>query len=151
MRALEHIRQLAWVTVTSLNRHFKELLSLFNLAGVRYLVLGGYAVNYHGYHRNTKDIDIWIAVSGANPERTSKALQGFGFAASAVRPKLFVMKGQIHTFGLEPFRVDSLSDPAGVDFEAYYARRVEGQIDRIPIPFISLNDLRENKLASGRA
>jgi hypothetical protein len=136
--------------VTSLNRQFKELLNSLNSAGARYLLLGGYAVNYYGYHRNTKDIDIWIAVSGDNPQRVSRALQNFGFAAASVPPGNFMIKGGMHTFGREPFRVDILSDPAGVDFEACYGRRVEGRIDGVPVPLISLGDLRKNKRASGR-
>lgn len=99
----------------SLNPHFRELLKSLNSAGVRYLVLGGYAVNFHGYHRNTKDIDIWIAVDGDNPNRLSKALKQFGFAAANVPPEQFAVKGQIYTFGREPFRVDILSDASGID------------------------------------
>jgi hypothetical protein len=113
------------VIVTSLNRHFKELLKSFNSAGVRYLVLGGYAVNYHGYHRNTKDIDIWIAVSGDNPARTSEALQAFGFAATAVPPEHFVMKGRIHTVAtVIHLQADDLCSPSiRTDVQAYCSGR----------------------------
>ena len=133
-----------------LDQNFKDLLECLNCAGARYLVLGGYAVNFHGYHRNTKDIDVWIAIDPENAERVSIALQHFGFPASRVPPSRFLVKGIIHAFGREPLRVDILSDPSGVEFEECFARRVETTLDGIRVAFISLDDLRTNKRASGR-
>jgi hypothetical protein len=134
----------------SLSPDFRELLELLNSAGVRYLVLGGYAVNFHGHHRNTKDLDVWIAVDADNAGRVSQALQHFGFPAASVPSSHFLQKGKIFIFGREPFRVDILTDPSGVDFEFCYGRRVEAELDGVRIPFISLEDLRTNKTASGR-
>ncbi len=76
----------------SLNPHFRELLGYFNSEGVKYLVLGGYAVNHYGYHRNTKDIDIWIVVDSENADRVSLALQKFGFPSASVPPASFLTK-----------------------------------------------------------
>lgn len=134
----------------TLSPDFRELLALFNSERVRYIVLGGYAVNYHGHHRNTKDLDLWIAIDAANAERVSAALQKFGFAAASVPASHFLEKGKIYVFGREPFRVDILTDPSGVEFEACYARRVETELDGVRVPFLSLDDLRRNKKASGR-
>lgn len=134
----------------SLNPHFRDLFECLNSAGVKYLVLGGYAVNYHGHHRNTKDVDVWIAVEAENAERVSKALQRFGFAAASVPPQKFLSKGHIFVFGREPFRVDILTDPSGVEFEDCYARRVETTLDGVRLPFIALDDLKVNKRASAR-
>lgn len=67
--------------MVSLNPDFRELLQLLNSEGVRYLVVGGYAVNFHGHHRNTKDLDVWIATDPRNAESLSRALQRFGFSA----------------------------------------------------------------------
>ena len=49
-----------------LSRDFKEFVASFNANGVRYLVVGGYAVAMHGHPRYTKDLDVWIEVSAEN-------------------------------------------------------------------------------------
>lgn len=134
----------------SLNQDFRDLLTCLNSAGVRYLVIGGYAVNYHGYHRNTKDIDIWIALEPGNARRVSTALQSFGFAAANVPYSRFLDVKAVHAFGREPFRVDLLLRPSGIDFESCYARRIEATLEGVRVPLISLEDLRQNKRASGR-
>jgi hypothetical protein len=103
---------------------FKELLRSMNSAGVRYMVLGGYAVNHYGYHRATDDLDIWIATDPANAANVSLALQEFaGFPASRVKPSMFQQKGKVFIFGREPVRVDILTGPSAVDFETSYLRR----------------------------
>jgi hypothetical protein len=133
-----------------LDPDFKDLIALLNSEGVRYLLLGGYAVNYHGYHRFTGDIDFWIATDAENAERVSKALQRFGFSANAVKPELFTVPGKAHVFGTKPVRVDLLTGPSGVDFEDCYSRRIVDVLDGVEVSIISLADLRRNKSASGR-
>lgn len=131
---------------------FKALLGLLNSAGVRYLVLGGYAVNHYGYHRATDDLDIWIAIDPENAKRVSEVLQEFGdFPAAAVKPSMFQQKAKVFIFGREPVRVDILTSPDAVDFEASYARRNVVVWDGVRVPLIGFEDLRANKSASGRA
>ena len=134
----------------SLDPNFRDLLECLNSAGVRYLVVGGYAVNFHGHHRNTKDLDVWLARDRENAQRVSSALQAFGFARSSVPASKFLAAGDIQTFGREPFRVDLLLNPSGIEFDPCYARRVEAVLDGVRVPFIALEDLRENKRASAR-
>jgi hypothetical protein len=134
----------------SLDPNFRDLLSCLNSAGVRYLVVGGYAVNFHGYHRNTQDIDVWIATDDANAERVAGALRSFGFPASSARAARFRSRGAIFSFGRPPFRVDLLTDPAGLEFDDCYARRVEADVDGLRVPVISLEDLVANKASAGR-
>jgi hypothetical protein len=130
---------------------FKEFLKSLNSAGVRYLVLGGYAVNHYGYRRATRDLDVWIAIDPDNTKRVSAALHDFaGFSASQVKPSMFQEKGKVFIFGREPVRVDILTDPTAIDFQASYARRNTVVWDRIRVPLISFEDLVTNKRASGR-
>lgn len=139
------------IRMPSLDPNFKELLRLLNSADVRFLVVGGYAVNFHGYHRNTADIDIWIAIDPQNTVKVSNALQEFGFPASSVPPEDFQERGKILRFGRAPWQVDILTDPSGIQFDECYERRVVGDLEGISVPFISLRDLRENKKAAGRS
>jgi hypothetical protein len=130
---------------------FRELLALFNSIGVRYLIIGGYAVNFHGHHRNTKDIDLWIAVDPDNAVRVSEALQRFAFDAASVPPEIFLKRNNVIAFGRAPLRIDILTDPSGVTFDECYLRREEADLGQgLLVPFLSLGDLRINKAASGR-
>jgi predicted nucleotidyltransferase len=130
---------------------FRDLLKSLNSAGVRYLVIGGYAVIYYGYHRTTDDIDLWIAIDPENTKRVSQALKDFGgFADATVKPSMFQTRGKVFIFGKEPSRVDILTSPSAVDFEESYARRHVADFDGIKVPLISFEDLKKNKRASGR-
>jgi hypothetical protein len=93
---------------------------------------------------------VWIAVDAENALRVTEALKAFGFPASIVPSSIFEKKGPIHVFGRKPWRVDLLTEPSGVNFDSCYQRRIESQIDGVRVPWISLEDLKTNKLASGR-
>jgi hypothetical protein len=122
-----------------------------NSTGVEYLLIGGYAVAHHGYERVTKDIDVWIGTTPANAAKVSSALQSFGgFSPESVPSRQFEEAGRVFAFGREPFRIDILTGPDGVDFRECYGRRDTVVWDGIRVPLISLSDLRANKLASGR-
>lgn len=62
-----------------LNTDFREFIELLNAKEVKYLVVGGYAVAYHGYPRYTKDIDFWIWLNRENAERVVEVIKEFGF------------------------------------------------------------------------
>jgi len=131
---------------------FRELLESLNSAGVRYLVLGGYAVIYYGYRRATDDLDIWIAVDPENARKVSDVLRKFGgFPPEKVKPSMFQVRGKVFIFGREPVRVDILTSPSAIDFDASYERRNQVEWDGVKVALISFEDLKTNKQASGRA
>lgn len=129
---------------------FSEFLRLLDAKGVRYLLIGGYAVGYHGYPRATNDLDIWIAVSEENAARMVEALEEFGFAAPELSADLFLRPDSIVRMGIPPMRIEVLTTISGVTFEACYPSRVRGQLGDTPVTLISLTDLKQNKRASGR-
>ncbi len=131
-------------------RDFIDILSLLNEHRVRYLLIGGYAVIYHGYPRNTGDLDIWIAVSPENAEATRQALAEFGFDDPALTVELLMRHWQIIRMGYPPFRVEITTGISGVEFDDCWGRRVEAQIGGLRVSIISLADLKVNKAASGR-
>jgi hypothetical protein len=73
---------------------------------VRYLIIGGYAVAYHGFPRYTKDIDIWIWVDPGNAEKVVKTLQEFGFGSLGLENEDFLEKGTVIQLGHAPNRID---------------------------------------------
>ncbi len=77
---------------------FKEFLKLLNEHEVRYLLIGGYAVGYHGYARATEDMNIWVAVQPENADKIVNVLKDFGFASPDLSAALF-LQGQNHSNG----------------------------------------------------
>ena len=132
---------------------YKDLLSAFNAHGVRYLIVGGYAVIFHSQPRFTKDIDLFIQADPANAQAVYDALAAFGASLEGVHPEEFANRGNFFRFGRDPRGFDLLPDLPGVDFESAWMRRVEGVIDpetKLMAHFISAQDLIASKLAAGR-
>jgi hypothetical protein len=127
---------------------FKEFLQLLNFHKVRYLLIGGYAVGYYGYPRATADIDIWISNDKENIEKIIQVLNKFGFPD--VPTDVLREENKIIRMGVPPLRIELLTGISGVRFEECYSRKIVAAIDEMDISIISINDLKENKKASGR-
>ena len=132
------------------NSDFSDLLNLFNVKNVRYLVIGGYALIQYAEPRYTKDLDIWIEATPKNAQKMLKALDLFGFASLGLKEADFLVDDQIIQLGYPPNRIDLLSSLPGVEFTTCYEQRVQVQMDDIRVNFIDLANLRKNKQASGR-
>ena len=133
-----------------LNRDFKEFIQSLNDNHVRYLIVGGYAVAFHGHPRYTKDIDVWIEMTQENSGNVIKALEQFGFGSLGLKEDDFLLPDQIIQLGYPPSRIDLITTLSGVDFASCYASHVQINIDGIQVNFIDLENLRKNKQASGR-
>jgi hypothetical protein len=133
-----------------LPRDFKEFLQLLNAHQVEYLLVGGYAVGYHGYPRATVDMDIWIEKGPATAAKMVAVLQEFGFDVPNLSAELFLKEDQIVRMGVPPVRLKIFTSIPGVRFEECYAARVVGAIDGMNVNLINLRDLKVNKKASGR-
>jgi len=133
-----------------LSKDFKEFIELLNGHNVRYLVVGGYAVAFHGYPRYTKDLDVWIELSPENADKLIKALEEFGFGSLGLNPEDFLESDQIIQLGYPPNRIDILTSLKEIKFEDCYKARVEVDIKGLKINFIDLQNLKHNKRATGR-
>ncbi len=133
-----------------LNRDFKEFLSLLNSNDVRYLVIGGYALGAHGHVRYTKDLDIWVDATQENAAKVVEVLGRFGFESLSISAADFSTPGLTLQLGYEPARIDLLTRVSGLEFDRTYSRRIDTTLDGIPITLICREDLRRNKLATGR-
>jgi len=134
----------------ALPSEFKEFLKLLNEAEVEYLLIGGYAVGYHGYPRATADMDIWVAVSPDNASKLVHVFRQFGMADASLTAALFQERGKIIRMGVPPMRIEVLTDIDGVAFGDCYAARITADIDGQLVHLISREHLRANKKASGR-
>lgn len=136
---------------TTLPSDFKEFLRLLDEKSVEYLIVGGYAVGYHGYPRSTGDMDVWVESTEENAKRLVKALKDFGFDVPGLAPELFLDSDQVIRMGHPPLRIEILTSLTGVGFaECYSSHVVEEMEDGTPIHFIGLEKLKANKQASGR-
>jgi predicted nucleotidyltransferase len=138
------------MAMTLLPPDFKDFLRLLNSHRVEYLLVGGYAVGYHGYPRATADMDLWTAMTAANAQKVTAALREFGFESPELRPGLFLEKEKVIRMGLPPVRIEILTTLSGVDFDGCYSRREIIDLDGVEVNLISLDDLKKNKQAAGR-
>jgi len=133
-----------------LSRDLRELLKCFLTHNVRFLVIGGHAVSYHGYPRFTKDLDIWIERSDENASKIVLALKDFGLDFEGLCKEMFTDESRMTQMGREPNRVDILHTIKGVEFADCFQRCSHVKIGGAHIPIISSQDLLKNKIATGR-
>ena len=129
---------------------FKEFLQLLNDHRVDYLLVGGYAVGYHGYPRATVDLDIWVAVTPRNARHLVMVFKEFGFDVKELKEDLFLKENKIVRIGEPPLRIKVMTSVSGVDFDACYEQRIVDTIDGIQVNFINLENLKVNKMSAGR-
>lgn len=130
---------------------FKEFLKLLKEHKVRYLLIGGYAVGFHGYPRATADMDIWVAIHPENANKIVTVLKEFGFDLPELSPQLFLQEKQIIRMGVPPIKLEICTSISGVEFDSCYKNRIVAELDGMEVNVIGLNDLKANKKASGRS
>jgi len=129
---------------------FKELLAFLNAHRVEYVIVGGYALAYHGFPRFTADLDILVKPDLENSSRVVQALEEFGFEASGLSPEDFQQPERVVQLGVPPVRVDILTSLTGVSWDEVSSGRVEGAFGDVPAHFIGRDQLIANKRALGR-
>jgi len=133
-----------------LNKDFREFIESLNDNGVKYLIVGGYAVGFHGYPRYTKDLDVWVLVSHQNADNVLRALNQFGMGSLGLQKEDFLKPDEFVQLGYPPNRIDLVMSCDGVDFESCYKTKKQLLVDGLSIDFIDIENLRKNKKASGR-
>lgn len=129
---------------------FKELLEELARDAVEYLVVGGYAVAFHGRPRATKDIDILLDGRGENLDRAARAVARFGAPEHVVSAIRSMADGDIVFLGQPPLRVDFLRSIDGVESGDVFAQAAMAEVDGVRVKVISLGHLITNKRAAGR-
>jgi predicted nucleotidyltransferase len=129
---------------------FKDFLKLLNSEQVEYMLVGGYAVGYHGYPRATGDIDLWVARNPSNAEKLVRVLHQFGFSRSSLSADALLEENKVFRIGMPLLRIELLTDVTGLDFATCYPKRIAATIDGVELKVLSLSDLKQNKTACGR-
>ncbi len=138
------------MTSQELPQDFKEFLKLLNDYHVKYLLIGGYAVGYHGFPRTTVDMEIWVAADSQNAMKLVAVFHAFGMKNPDIKPDLFLKPGNIVRLGVPPVRIEIFNEIDGVKFSDCITNAVLGDFEGVQVPLISLDDLKRNKKASGR-
>jgi hypothetical protein len=131
-------------------KDFVELLQLFDKHGVRYCIVGAFAVAVYALPRYTKDLDVLVEPVLANGERICRALRDFGFGSLKIEPRDFERKGIVIQLGYEPLRVDLITSIDGVTFDQVWKHKIKSRYGSRKVYFIGLRELIKNKKASGR-
>jgi len=133
-----------------IDKNFKEFIALLNENEVKYLVVGGYAVNAHGYPRYTKDIDFWLWLNEENIQKLISAIQDFGLGSLGLKVADFMNPNGVVQLGFPPNRIDILVHIEGATFQDCFARKSVIQLENISINFLSIEDLITAKKTTGR-
>ena len=133
------------------NPHFFDLLSEFNAARVRYLVVGAHVLSYYGRPRTTGDLDLWVEPTRRNAERVFHALGKFGAPLKGILPVDFRTPGTVLQIGIVPSRIDILTSLTQVVFATAWRNRRQDRYGELPISLLSERDFIRNKKAVGRA
>jgi len=129
---------------------FKELLELLNEKKVKYMIVGGYALAFHGAPRFTGDIDIYIKPDSENAQKVVDALDDFGFGSTGLKIEDFENPDKVVQLGVPPVRVDFITSISGVSWEDAFIGCVEGKYGEVPVKYIGLNEFIINKRTTGR-
>jgi Nucleotidyl transferase of unknown function (DUF2204) len=129
---------------------FEEFLRLLEAHRVDYMIVGGYAVAFHGFPRYTKDIDIFFEPSTENVARLRNVLVEFGFRVEAVPWEALQKPGSILAIGVAPVRIDLINRIDGVEFAEATTNAVRGRYGNIEVTFIGKQDLIRNKSSTPR-
>jgi hypothetical protein len=129
---------------------FRDLLELCNARGVDYIIVGGYALAFHGAPRTTGDIDLFVGTASDNARRLLDALGEFGFGSVGLTTKDFETANQVVQLGVPPVRVDIMTSLTGVSWEKAYEGRVAGMYGDVPVFYLGREEFLSNKRAIGR-
>ena len=131
---------------------FGDVLREFVAHQVIFLVVGAHALAVHGIPRATGDLDVLVQANPANAERVVAALASFGAPIDdlGISRDDFVRPDVVAQLGLPPYRIDILTSISGVEFDAAWEDRVDGNVAGVNVPVLGRASFRKNKRASGR-
>jgi len=133
-----------------IQRDFKELLELLNKHNVDYMIVGGYALAFHGAPRYTGDIDIFVKPEEQNARNILEVLDKFGFGSLDLTVDDFSLCNKVVQLGVPPVRIDIVTSITGVDWRTAESNRVKGEYGEVPVYFIGRSDFIANKRSIGR-
>jgi hypothetical protein len=133
------------------NKDFRDLCALLNANNVDYLIVGGYAVAFHGAPRFTGDIDLLIHPSEESVSRALSAIRQFGFPTEQVRAAQLLDSRTILELGREPCQVHIMTSISGISWDTAWDSRQSGSFMDVTVFYLGREELIANKRACRRA
>src|SRR5262245_36417176 len=133
----------------NLQKDLREFIELLSALDVRFVVVGAFAVAFHGYPRYTSDIDLFVDNSADNATLLVTAIERFGFEIGLTVDD-FTKPDQVVQLGVAPNRIDLLTFIPGVSFADVWDSREQGDIGGVCVPFISQEMIKRNMLVYDR-
>ena len=135
-----------------LNDDFTEFILALNASATEYILVGGYAVIFHGYNRTTGDLDIWVRPDSENYRRLKKAFEIFRMPLFDMTEDKFLNPADydVFTFGRPPVQIEILTKVKGLNFEDAFRRASFLEYDGVMVKMIDMKDLIIAKKAAGR-
>ncbi|MGC9341121.1 MAG: nucleotidyltransferase [Bacteroidales bacterium] len=130
---------------------FREFFALLNAHKVEFIIVGGYALAFHGAPRYTGDIDVYINPTHTNAKQIVNALKDFGFSSLDISVEDFQKEDHVIQLGLPPVRIDIITSITGVSWEQADSSKISGKYGDVPVFYISREQYLVNKRATGRA
>ena len=120
---------------------FRDLLMLLNEHRVKYIIVGAYALAYHGVPRYTGDIDILVSPDPDNAKSILSALNEFGFGSVGLTAEDFSVPDKVVQLGFAPVRVDIITSITGVSWEEAVTGQEAGVYGDVPVYYIGRTEL----------
>jgi hypothetical protein len=129
---------------------FNEFIGSLNAHGVEFLIVGAYALAFHGAPRFTGDLDVFIRPTVENATRLVSAVRSFGFDTPELTPEIVIDPRRLIQMGLEPVQIHVMSAISGVSWEDAWRTHDTVRAGAREIPIIGRDALLANKRAAGR-
>ena len=129
---------------------FDEFIASLTAHGVEFVVVGAYALAFHGAPRFTGDLDILVRPSLENARRVLEALDAFGFPVPDLSPEAIADRRRMLQMGVPPVQIHLMSAISGVEWDEVWSDRVEGVLGRNNVCFLGRETFLRNKRAAGR-
>ncbi len=129
---------------------FKELLELLNAHKAEYIIVGAYALAFHGAPRFTGDIDILVKPDSQNAGRILAALEEFGFGSMDLAQSDFEVPDKVVQLGVAPVRVDLITSLTGVSWQQAFSGKVKATYGDVPVYYLGRKEFLSNRKALGR-
>ena len=109
---------------------FDEFIGSLTAHGVEFVIVGAYALAFHGAPRFTGDLDVLVRPTPDNAARLLSALETFGFPVSELTPEMVADRRRMLEMGVPPVQIHVMSAISGVEWDEAWADRVEGPFGR---------------------
>lgn len=131
-------------------KDFKELLELFNKHKVEYVIVGAYALAFHGCPRYTGDLDLLVKSDPDNAKKIIDTIREFGFESLNLTIEDFSSPGKVVQLGVPPIRINLITSLTALTWEQVESHKAKGEYGSIPVYFIGKTELIINKKSLGR-